>query len=162
MSLNYLNVYSVNNFYDIKNELIKLIDEDKNGKNQDDIFKTDYHSTNKGKWFDFFKKNILNSFSSFFIEKYNVDKLLIDCCWYQIYMQKGYHKLHVHPNTNFTNIFYLQLPGPENSTVVDKKLLQIKEGDIVSFPGFIPHESKPNIYKKPKIIISFNSSLEMN
>tara|TARA_Y100000004_G_C8833634_1_gene377288 strand:+ start:30 stop:518 length:489 start_codon:yes stop_codon:yes gene_type:complete len=162
MSLNYLSVYKVKNFFTIKDQLIKLIFDDKYGVQHQNIFKTDYFSTVKGEWFNYFHKKVFQNFSEFFIQKYNADKIHLDNCWYQIYNTNDNHGLHMHPRTNFTNVFYLQLPGPDSPTIVKNQILNAEEGDIVSFPGFIPHESKTNIHQKPKIIISFNSSLELN
>ena len=41
----------------------------------------------------------------------------------------------------------------------DEKGVKAKEGDIITFPAFLFHRSKPNISKKRKTIISFNSSI---
>ncbi len=162
MSLNYLSVYKVKNFFTIKDQLIKLILDDRYGVPHEHIYKTDFFSAAKGEWYNYFQKKVFQTFSEFFVEKYNADKIYLDNCWYQIYDTNNYHGKHMHPRTNFTNVFYLQLPGPDSPTRVYDQILNAQEGDIISFPGFIPHESKPNIYKKPKIIISFNSSLEIN
>ena len=162
MSLNYLSVYQVKNFFTIKDQLIKLILDDKYGVPHEHIFKTDYFSAVKGEWYKYFQNKVFENFSKFFVQKYKADKIYLDNCWYQIYDTNNYHGMHMHPRTNFTNVFYLQLPGPDSPTRVQGQILNAQEGDIVSFPGFIPHESKVNIYQKPKIIISFNSSLELN
>ena len=65
----------------------------------------------------------------------------------------------------FTNVFYIQLPSNNMVSQLwdeeDKKInMEIKEGDILTFPGFISHNSKINLSDKQKIVISFNFSLE--
>ena len=41
----------------------------------------------------------------------------------------------------------------------DEKGVKAKEGDIITFPAFLFHRSKPNTSKKRKTVISFNSSI---
>tara|TARA_A100001015_G_C14572431_1_gene549650 strand:- start:66 stop:554 length:489 start_codon:yes stop_codon:yes gene_type:complete len=160
MSLNYFTKYKCENFFDFQDDLIKLIYEDKNGKSDNNIFKTSYFSKEKGEWFDLFKDKVLKKFSLWFIKNYQVDFFACETCWYQIYEQNDFHEMHTHAHTNFTNVFYLQLPSEELVTKM-KQNFTAEEGDLISFPGFVPHESPKNIYKKHKIIISFNSSIKI-
>ena len=158
---NYFYYYEIKNFLDIKKYLIDLILKDPYGITHENITKTDFYSSKKGDWLSFFQQKILKNFCTDFIAKTNSKKLLIQNCWYQIYNKGDYHERHVHSGTNFTNVFYLQLPSLESATTIDNSVLRVREGSIATFPGFIPHESKKNIYEKSKIIISFNSSLEL-
>ena len=161
MQSNYFTIYKSENFFDFQEDLIKLIYDDKNGKSKDKIFKTDYFSKDKGEWFNLFKDKVLKKFSSWFTKIYEVDRFDCEDCWYQIYKENDFHELHTHARTNFTNIFYLQLPNKESITKI-KENFKAEEGYLISFPGFVPHESAKNIYKKHKIIISFNSSIRIN
>ena len=162
MSSDYFTNYNVKNFLTFKDELINLIINDGNGAAHDNIFKTDYYSKQKGPWFDLFSKEVLKDFSMWFMKVYKADQFVVEESWYQIYNKNNYHELHTHSGTNFTNIFYLQLPTDKTLTFIKDKNMDAKEGDLISFPGFVPHESKPNLHDKPKIIISFNSSLKIN
>ena len=67
-----------------------------------------------------------------------------------------------HPNTQFTNIYYLELPDSLYKTEVkdiNNNILEFdaKEGDILTIPSHLIHGSKPNSNKR-KTIISYNSS----
>tara|TARA_Y100000592_G_scaffold54046_1_gene85232 strand:+ start:231 stop:719 length:489 start_codon:yes stop_codon:yes gene_type:complete len=161
MSQNYFTTYKSENFLDFKFDLIKLIYADPYGIKNNSIFKTDYYSKDKGHWFLLFREKVLEKFSPWFLKKYNAEKFECEHCWYQVYKQNNFHEPHTHAGTNFTNVFYLQLPGKE-STTKSKLNFKAEEGDLVSFPGFITHESVKNIYQKDKIIISFNSSIRIN
>jgi hypothetical protein len=89
------------------------------------------------------------------------DELNVQNYWYQKYNQGDSHPWHVHLNSNFSSVYYLSLPeGCAKTTfkILDEEfLIDVKEGQILSFPGIATHCSKPNESKEPKIIISFNS-----
>ena len=159
MSLNYFTQYKCENFNNFKNDLIKLIYEDENGKSDKSIYKTDYFSKEKGKWFNLFKDEVLEKFSIWFLKKHQTENFYCEHCWYQIYKENNFHETHTHRGTNFTNIFYLQLPNINSKTQIKDHNFSVEEGDLISFPAFIPHSSKINLSKKDKIIISFNSSV---
>jgi len=162
MSQNYISKYNVKNFFSFKDDLIKLIYIDGNGASHNNIFKTDYFSKQKGEWFNLFSEKVLREFSLWFMKLHKADQLVIEESWYQIYNKNNFHELHTHSGTNFTNVFYLQLPDKKNSTFIENESVDVLEGSLITFPGFIPHESKPNLSDTPKIIISFNSSIKIN
>lgn len=82
--------------------------------------------------------------------------------WFQQYEKGDNHCWHVHEGVNYTNVYMLELPDANYKTElydsVNKKVinLDIKEGQLLTFPGNILHRSKPNMGKR-KTIISFNS-----
>lgn len=162
MSQNYFTIYQSKNFKDFKYELIDLIYKDTHGRQENNIFKTDYFVKSRGEWYNFFKEKVLNEFSIWFLQKYKANAFICDKCWYQIYEKNNFHETHTHAGTNFTNVFFLQLPNQNLKTNFHNKSYSADEGDLISFPAFVPHNSKINIYDKHKIIISFNSSLEIN
>lgn len=88
------------------------------------------------------------------------DELNVSNYWYQKYNQGDSHPWHVHLGSNFSNVYYLNLPGGGAKTtfkVFDEEFsIDVKEGQILSFPGIVTHCSKPNESKESKIIISFN------
>lgn len=161
MSQNYITSYNIKNFKKFNKELIGLIYNDDLGKPFENIYKTDYFSKAKGEWFELFKEQVLKEFSKWFLEYYKVTQFQCDHSWYQIYKKNNFHQLHTHAKTNFTNVFYLQLPGPDSTTSIENQKFTSGEGHLITFPGFYKHESKKNIYEKDKIIISFNSSVEI-
>ena len=145
-------IYQINNFNKIKNKLVKLLEEatfTSLENNIEKISKTDFHISKdiNRKYVSFLQDEILNNFS----------------IWFQIYKYGDFHALHTHLNTNFTNIIYVSLPNKKIKTNVyslqrKSKSIDIQEGDILTFPAFLPHESPVNTCKKDKIIVSFNSS----
>lgn len=85
--------------------------------------------------------------------------------WYQQYTVGGTHGWHNHAQTNFTNVYFLELPDPSLKTQIfdsiNQKIIdtvEIKEGDILTIPGHLLHKSRKNETLQRKTIISFNSS----
>jgi len=84
--------------------------------------------------------------------------------WFQQYDTGDYHSIHTHPYVNFSNIFYLELESPTQSTkfIKDQKefIYPVEEGDILTFPGHIPHTSPYNNLGR-KTTIVFNTNISM-
>lgn len=85
--------------------------------------------------------------------------------WFQQYEKQGKHGWHTHPETNWTNVYYLELPNPNLKTEIYDSIankiidtIEINEGDILTVPAYFLHKSKENDSNKRKTIISFNSS----
>ena len=94
--------------------------------------------------------------------------------WYQVYKEGDSHPWHNHPQANYTNVYYLSLPNSSMKTqlfdAMDKeevKNIDVKEGQLLTFPASYIHRSPPYKPDKPKyfwskvedkVIISFNSS----
>jgi hypothetical protein len=85
--------------------------------------------------------------------------------WYQQYVKDSTHAWHNHQAAQYTNIYYLELPNTAPKTEIinptnpaDIITLDVKEGDIVSFPSFIFHRSPVVQSDTRKTIISFNVS----
>ena len=161
-------IYQINNFNKIKNKLVKLLEEasfTNLENNIEKISKTDFHISKdiNRKYVSFLQDEILNNFSKKFCIDNNFKSLTIENIWFQIYKSGDFHALHTHLNTNFTNIIYVSLPNKKIKTNVyslqrEKEYIDVKVGDILTFPAFLPHESPINTCKKDKIIVSFNSS----
>ena len=102
--------------------------------------------------------------------------------WYHIANNDGRHGVHTHPNTSWAGIFYAQT-GDSNvdnlngiNTMFNFNLTTIqgdpgtewtgqqsvsfkpKEGQLLLFPGWIPHEATPYAGEKDRIIVSANSN----
>ena len=158
-------IYRVANFKEHKQNLINLIYKipqnpmDIGGK----IFHQDYGlpRTMKREYKDYFQNNILNEFCSSVCNFFGVKGIEITDLWFQIYKKGDYHTIHTHPNTNLTNVFYVNLPNTEVKTEIflpNKEIfsINVREGDILTFPAYYAHRSPVNIFKEDKIIISFN------
>ena len=79
--------------------------------------------------------------------------------WFQQYLEGDYHGWHIHENSVFSNVYYVDLP--EGASKTSFKLggkefeVPVKEGQILTFPSCFLHCSKPNS-AGIKTIISFN------
>jgi len=114
----------------------------------------------KKDYINYFKENIFEGFATNFCNFINMNKIQITNLWFQVYEKGDFHNFHTHMRTNFTNVFYLNLPHKNINTKIklnNKNYnIYVEEGDILSFPGYYPHGSSENKYNERKIIISFN------
>jgi uncharacterized protein (TIGR02466 family) len=101
--------------------------------------------------------------------------------WLNIQQQHGFNHVHVHPGSWYSGVVYLQCtdltgdlifsdprPGADVSFVF-QKLAHVEEcgmfrfapktGDLILFPGFLPHAVEPNCDTELRISISFNIEL---
>lgn len=85
-------------------------------------------------------------------------------CWFQQYALGDFHDWHLHHNSTYSSVYYVELP--EDSSKTTFKFLNqefevdVKEGQILSAPSFLLHCSKPNKSEQIKTIIAFNASIE--
>jgi hypothetical protein len=84
--------------------------------------------------------------------------------WFQQYRKGSEHGWHVHLGCQFTSVYYVDLPEGAPKTQLLNPMnqkdiieLDVKEGDVLTFPSFILHRA-PNVESNiVKTIISFNS-----
>ena len=77
--------------------------------------------------------------------------------WFQQYKENSLHGWHTHGGANFANVYFLECPEGA-STEFKNFQIDCKEGDIISFPAFLPHRS-PIINKEyKKTVIAFNTN----
>jgi len=83
--------------------------------------------------------------------------------WYQQYLTNNVHGWHTHGETNFANVYFLDLPDESMKTqfydITERKIMNeidVKEGQLLTFPAHILHRSPPNTSDSVKTIISFN------
>ena len=101
-----------------------------------------------------FYNEILNKYIERLNEFYEVDGFEIANSWYQQYSNDSEHIWHRHPEANFTNVYFLELPDKEHRTEIKDVEYDAEEGDLITFPAAMLHRSKPS--KGRKTIISFN------
>lgn len=126
---------------------------------------SDWNST-RGDYLQYFYKHIVSLHITKITQNLNLQAWEIDNGWFQQYTEMAEHVWHTHPNTQFTNVYYLELPDNEYVTELldinqQPIMLKAQEGDIVTFPSYLLHRSKPN-GKERKTIISYNSSFALN
>lgn len=172
--MNDLFIHTIKDFHLHKEKIIELIYKIPHNsvlKNPyHNIFHTDWNLPKKmhREYIDYLKSNkILNNFildfNKFLDVKSCTLKIDIMNMWFQVYKKDNYHSYHTH-DSNFTNVMYLNLPnnnlktkikGPKERSVE----FDVKEGQIISFPGYLWHSSPVNKSDLEKIIISFNTNL---
>ena len=87
--------------------------------------------------------------------------------WYQVYEEGDKHDWHTHPKANYTNVYYLSLPNQLIKTqlydVVGECIvedIEVKEGQILTFPASVLHRSPVNKIYQPKKFWSFKNTVE--
>ena len=166
--MNYLHKYKVPNFSRHKNNIINLIKKIPINPYKDktqSISHTDWNITTstKKEYLDYIKNNIFPDFGLYCCKKFKINKLEIKNVWFQFYKKNDFHNIHLHGGCHFSSVFYINLPSKLKTKIYDLDdsviNFDVSEGDIISFPGFLKHESLINLSNKNKIVISFNSDL---
>jgi len=131
-----------------------------------DISKCDWHvSTNYNRdWFLSIKDMLFSDMLEMYADV-GYDGFTLQEIWFQQYNKNSQHGWHTH-SSNFTNVYYLELPknssrtqivSPyDQSTIIE---LDVSEGDIVSFPSFVVHKGPRNNADTRKTIISYNTNV---
>jgi hypothetical protein len=85
----------------------------------------------------------------------------LDAYWFQQYGPGDFHNWHIH-NTLYSMIVFMELEGDGASTRFMlngvERSFPVQEGQILVFPGFVPHCSPPNNTGKRKTVIAVNVS----
>jgi len=132
----------------------------------DNISKTDWNlpRETKREYLDFFYE-MIRPYMDEMIKKLKCVNWDILNGWYQSYGKKDNHHWHLHEKTNYTNVYYLNLPENGIKTqlynIMEDKIMdeiQVDEGQLLTFPAHIIHRSPVNTSDKIKTIISFNSN----
>ena len=162
-------IYRINNFNEHKHKLVSLINkipETSLNDQKQKISHTDWQipKTMKREYREYFLKNIFEDFAKNLCCKFDSQAIEVVNMWFQIYKKGDFHDLHRHQNSHFTNVFFINLPNKNLKTKIyslEKNIIDvsIEEGDILTFPGFLKHESVINNFEDEKIIISFNINL---
>lgn len=155
---------------DIKDSLLEAIDQ---------TFAQSHKSENsKISKTDFFKMPEPVAYADIFFRNYahNITEIAhlngcnewqINDVWFQQYLKDDTHHWHTHSKCHFTNVYYLELPNKTMTTQiydpVEQNYLDIEcnEGEVITFPAWLPHRSLPIDTEERKTIISYNISLDI-
>jgi len=91
-------------------------------------------------------------------KEFNVERIEIDNFWFQIYGKNGNHGWHTHLKTHYSNVYFLECPIGFSTQFKDFSE-PCEEGDVLSFPAFLPHCSPPLNSDFRKTVIAFNTSI---
>lgn len=103
---------------------------------------------------------IIKPHCSMILKDLKGEKCVLKNFWFQRYKENQFHGWHVHGNCHFANVYYLECPKGAG-TKFKNISKECEEGDILSFPSFLPHMSSPLEKNSIKTIIAFNIDIEM-
>ena len=150
--------------HNIKQLILHQIDE--MGKysfrnNIQSISNTDWHLPPNAKRYYFNTFNTLFNKTNIKLSKVLNMELKLLNYWFQQYEYMDYHNWHVHGDCMFSNIYYLELPKESSKTTFrimkNEFEIDVKEGQILTFPSCFEHCSKPNFSNERKTVISYNT-----
>jgi len=134
-----------------------------------DITRSDWNTSkldSEKEWLKILQPELMNYLTKF-INVLGYKKFVINEIWFQQYYTNSKHDWHVH-SSNWTNVYYLDLPPGSPKTQLKNPMnqeevfeLDVKEGDILTFPSFIIHRAPINFSNKPKTIISWNMNTDV-
>jgi len=149
----------IEEYVEVDNSIIKEIKKIKlkKDKNIPNMNLNSFYEVNKS--FD----NLIEKKLNHVFKKY---KLKLDVCWIQKYLKNSYHGLHTHGLEDKSFVWFIE--GNKNSSPlyfydVGYPMININQsikvnfvpGTLVIFPGFIPHEVRPN-KSNNRLIVSGN------
>jgi len=150
-----------------KNKLLKLINDMPKSNfesTRENITHTDWNlpKDTKRDYLELFY-DIITPYMNSIMKQMYCSKWRINNGWFQQYTENNEHKWHNHCGTNFSNVYYLEMPEKYMKTefynIITKKIytFNLQEGDLLTFPAYILHRSKKIKNSHRKTIISFNS-----
>lgn len=127
------------------------------------------------------QKYILKSFQTLEWKTENKN-IRINSMWAIINKKDDYNVVHTHPNSYLSAAYYVSAPKncgrfqveslniakrhfyPEvlknNELNANVAGLEVKEGDLLMFPGYLPHKVAMNEFDEDRIVISFNVGIK--
>jgi hypothetical protein len=127
------------------------------------IYNTDYYITNKTiyqEYYNYFTPIFKDYFEELTKHNNYNEPISLHSMWFQQYQKGDFHNWHRHP-TSFSNVYYINLDDKNSKTIFllngREFYVDVKEGQILTFPSYIQHCSKPNQSNNLKTVIAFNS-----
>ena len=164
----------IKNHFKIKDDILSEIDkcDDDNLSSvdsyySDSISKLDWSkaSDNERPWVKIFVPEFCEDIKEI-ISSMCYYKISIKHMWYQQYLEGDTHGWHIH-GQHYTGVYYLEFPEGCSKTEIcspfnlNKKQIDVKEGDFIVFPAHFIHRGLPNKTMR-KTIVSFNFDVIAN
>tara|TARA_B110000285_G_C15135409_1_gene626504 strand:+ start:2598 stop:3134 length:537 start_codon:yes stop_codon:yes gene_type:complete len=112
-------------------------------------------------------KSIVSPHLDGLVDRLHFKKWTVDNAWFQQYEKNNGHDWHNHAYSNFSGVYYVELPDDDLATeYYDSKnnrifeRLNISEGQLLIIPSYILHRSPKNNSDSRKTIIAFNINFE--
>ena len=161
-------VSKVPNHQELKPKILEAIEREPSESVRDSgqkISKTDFFKEPeiKRSYYDIIKSPIENHLKEV-CDKLQIFKLQIflspnNSFWFQQYKYGDFHNYHTH-DAGYSCVYYVQLESESPKTTFiymgNEFEFNVNEGDIVTFPSYLMHRSKPNFSKFTKTIVACN------
>ena len=160
-----IKINKIDNYQDINKKLLFLIGRIPNTSLKQlnyNISHTDWNLPKEAKreYLDYFFQ-IIEPYMLKITQELKSKRFTISNAWFQQYYKFDVHPWHTHPDCQFTNVYFVELPLKSLGTeILDEEKLDLNEGDLLTFPSYLYHRSPINLEDKRKTIISFNSNFE--
>lgn len=161
-----IDIFTFKQHKEFKNKLLGLIDRlpkiNLKADKTESLKHTDWYLTPESprSYWSLFNK-LLHDWKINMCLKTQSKKCIIHNHWFQQYLKNNHHSWHNHSACQFSSVYYLELPEKAIATeFLDGTKIDVKEGDIITFPSYLYHRSPINRLKKQKSVIVFNSSFE--
>jgi hypothetical protein len=106
----------------------------------------------------------VSSFCDEVSKKTESKELVIKNYWFQQYENGDYHSWHNHGDSAYSSVYYVELPDSSIATTFrtmgQEFQIKVSEGDLLIFPSYFSHCSKPNKTGKRKTIVSINLGIK--
>ena len=120
-------------------------------------------------WFEFaFSRRDIQRYISFVKRKYNCRKKVVNVVqtWYNQYSKQSgsQHCFHSHDTCDVANVYYVEMVDKSLRTVLKHPITgeeivpRVREGDLLTFPGYIEHRSPKNYTTNRKTTIAFDTN----
>lgn len=159
-------VASVADHASVKNELINLI-----SSSPSEEYRTAAESIGASDWTIpadvprlYFPKiyEVLEPYIYGFMEEMQAKNIEIQNYWFQQYQHNDWHGWHVHPQTMYGMVYYIEMAddAPCTNLLVKNSASapKVKEGDILFFPSILFHASPANNSTTRKTVFVANLS----
>lgn len=158
--------FDVENHSDIKQPILNAISSmglHSNIDNNQSISNTDWHLNGNvyRPYFDYIDPIIKNISKEIQLMLQIPEQIQLINYWFQQYKKDDFHTWHIHGGCNFSCVYYVNL-NDDNAKTTFRLLngseftVDVKEGNILIFPSYLPHTSKSNNSDVVKTVIAFN------
>ena len=159
---------SVKTHQEIRNKLLVEIEQahgevSKHPQQFELISKTDWvlEEVRERRWIQLFWPHLTNALKNM-IQHLRFNSVDIKTIWYQQYQQNDTHGWHIHGQSQYSGIYYLEYENTPTQIRVNDRIqdIEVSEGDIVIMPTYIIHRCPPVKTNKRRTIIAFNFDLK--
>tara|TARA_R100000005_G_C4955675_1_gene174326 strand:- start:477 stop:977 length:501 start_codon:yes stop_codon:yes gene_type:complete len=157
---NLIFISKLKDYKDYNKKILSCIDtlNDKGlSSSNEQITKTDWNNVNSKKDYFFHINEEVNKHLEKQCAFLGAKEAEIDKVWYQQYTANASHGWHTHEGAHFSNVYFVECKKGQQTEFKNFEVA-VEEGDLISFPAFLPHRSK-QIVDSRKTVIAFNTQI---